>query len=147
MFVPSCESLLKALKIDRSALDGAGMVRVPGGLLKLLLQIALAATEFDEEGYLKENPDVGAAVARGNLESAHMHYIGYGYFEGRRGGGPDVDSHWYLEKYPDVALAVTEGRVKSPELHFNAIGGGEGRSPAAEYESEAAQWKLAIKGL
>jgi hypothetical protein len=146
MFVPPSESLLKALKINRSELDGAGMVRIPGGLLKLLLQIALAAAEFDEDGYLAENPDVAKAVAREEVESAHMHYVGYGYFEGRQGAGPAVDSAWYLEKYQDVASAVRDGRVKSADAHFRAIGGGEGRSPGADYETEATQWKLAIKG-
>jgi len=57
-----------------------------------------------------------------------------------------VDAEWYLGKYPDVGAAVKDGRVKSAEAHFLSIGGGEGRSPAAEYEAEAAQWKSAIKG-
>ncbi len=146
MFVPSAESLMNALNLDKSVLDRPGPIRVPAGLLKLLLQIAVAATEFDEDGYLRENPDVANAVSRGELESAHIHYIGFGYFEGRRGGGPAVDADWYLGKYPDVGAAVKDGRVKSAEAHFLSIGGGEGRSPAAEYEAEAAQWKSAIKG-
>jgi hypothetical protein len=146
MFVPSVESLMTALKQDKSALDRAGHVRVPTGLLKLLLQIAIAAADFDEERYLQENPDVAKAVARGEVESAHMHYVGFGYFEGRRGGGPAVDADWYLGKYPDVAAAVREGRVKSAEAHFLSVGGGEGRSPAADYEAEAVQWKSAIRG-
>jgi hypothetical protein len=146
MFVPSAQSLMNTLNLETSALDGPGPIGVPAGLLKLLLQIAVAAAEFDEDGYLRENPDVAGAVSRGELESAHMHYIGFGYFEGRRGGGPAVDAEWYLGKYPDVAAAVREGRVRSAEAHFLSVGGGEGRSPAAEYEADAAQWKSAIKG-
>ena len=138
---------MNSLNANKAMLDGGGQIKIPAGLLKLLLQIALAAAEFDEEGYLRENPDVAKAVARGEVESAHMHYIGYGYFEGRKGAGPSVDTAWYLGKYPDVAAAVKEGRVKSAEAHFLAIGGGEGRSPAPDYETEAAQWKLAIKGI
>jgi hypothetical protein len=138
--------LMNALNLDKSVLDGPGPIKVPAGLLKLLLQIAVAATEFDEDGYLRENPDVAKAVSRGELESAHIHYIGFGYFEGRRGGGPAVDTEWYLGKYPDVGAAVKDGRVKSAQAHFFSIGGGEGRSPAAEHEAEAAQWKSAIKG-
>lgn len=137
---------MSALNLDKSALDGSGQVKVPAGLLKLLLQIAIAAAEFDEDSYLRENPDVAKALSRGEVESALMHYIGFGYFEGRRGGGPAVDAEWYLGKYPDVAAAVRDGRVKSAEAHFLSIGGGEGRSPAADYEGEAAQWKSAIKG-
>ncbi|WP_271504863.1 hypothetical protein [Bradyrhizobium sp. CCBAU 11357] len=137
---------MNALNINKSVLDGNGQVKVPARLLKLLLQVALAAAEFDEDSYLRENPDVAKAIGRGDVESAHLHYIGFGYFEGRRGGGPTVDDDWYLAKYPDVAAAVKDGRVKSAEAHFESIGGGEGRSPAAEYEADAAQWKLAIKG-
>jgi hypothetical protein len=146
MFVPSVQSLMSALNQDKSALDEAGHVKVPTGLLKLLLQIAIAAADFDEERYLQENPDVARAVSHGEVESAHIHYVGYGYFEGRRGGGPAVDAEWYLGKYPDVAAAVKEGRVNSAEAHFLSIGGGEGRSPSADYEVEAVQWKSAIRG-
>ncbi len=146
MFVPSAESLMTALNINKSVLDGNGQVKVPARFLKLLLQVALAAAEFDEDSYLRENPDVAKAISRGDVESAHLHYIGFGYFEGRRGGGPAVDADWYLGKYPDVAAAVREGRIKSAEAHFHAIGGGEGRSPALEYEADAAQWKSVIKG-
>ena len=146
MFVPSVESLTNALNVNKSALEGSGTIKVPAGLLKMLLQIALAAAEFDEDGYLSENPDVAKAVSRGEVDSAHMHYIGFGYFEGRRGGGPAVDAQWYLNKYPDVAAAVKDGRVKSAEAHFLSIGGGEGRCPAEDYEADAAQWKSAIKG-
>jgi hypothetical protein len=146
MYVPSADSLMAALNASRADLNGSGRITVPAALLKLLLQIALATTEFNEQGYLDQNPDVAKAVAHGEIESAHMHYIGFGYFEGRQGGGPKVDHGWYLRNYPDVGHAVRDGRVKSAEAHFNSIGGGEGRSPAAEYEAEAAQWKKACKG-
>jgi hypothetical protein len=145
MFVPSADSLMAALNASRADLKGNGRIEVPAPLLKLLLQIALAATEFDEQSYLNQNPDVAKAIGRGEIESAHMHYIGYGYFEGRLGTGPVVDVDWYLAAYPDVAAAVREGRVKSAESHFNSIGGGEGRCPAADYETEAAQWKKALR--
>jgi hypothetical protein len=146
MYVPSADSLMTALNASRADLEGDGRIAVPAPLLKLLLQIALATTEFDEQGYLSHNPDVAKAIARGEIESAHMHYIGYGYFEGREGGGPKVDEGWYLRNYADVRDAVRDGRVKSAGAHFSSIGGGEGRSPAANYEVEAAQWKAAIKG-
>lgn len=144
MFVPSIESLAKTLKLESSALNGSGTVKIPAALLKLLLQIALAAGEFDEEGYLRENPDVEKAVARGEVESAHMHFIGFGYFEGRQGGGPEVDEQWYLMKYPDVAAAVRGGKIKSAADHFFAAGAGEGRSPNPDQEESALQWKKAL---
>lgn len=145
MFVPSVESLMSALNLDKSAVKGDGQIMVPARLLKLLLQIALATTDFNEDAYLRQNPDVAMAISRGEVESGRHHYIGFGYFEGRLGGGAAVDSRWYLSKYPDVAAAVKDGRVTSAEAHFHFIGGGEGRSPAPDHESEAAQWKAAIR--
>jgi hypothetical protein len=110
------------------------------------MQIALAATDFDEEKYLKANPDVAKAVARGEVENAHMHYIGFGYFEGRYGGGPEVDERWYLQRYPDVADAVRNGNLQSASDHFQAVGGGEGRSPNPDQEDNELQWKKALHG-
>jgi len=146
MFVPSIESLTNALNVDKSALNGDGTITVPAKLLRLLLQIALASSDFDEDTYLRQNPDVAKAISRNEIESARVHYIGFGYFEGRLGGCQAVDSTWYLSKYPDVAAAVKDGRVTSAEAHFHFIGGGEGRSPAPEYEPDAAQWKAALRG-
>jgi SAM-dependent methyltransferase len=39
--------------------------------------------EFDEDWYLKFYPDIGAAVARGDLPSGLKHYLAYGRQEGR----------------------------------------------------------------
>lgn len=145
MFVPSFEALCSVLKLDQAEFHGGGTVRIPAALLKLLLQIALTAAEFDEEGYLKANPDVAKAVERGEIESAYMHYIGFGYFEGRQGGGPAVDEKWYLQRYPDVANGIQVSQIASAAQHFYRIGAAEGRSPNAEQEYSAAQWKSAIR--
>ena len=145
MFVPSAESLLNALNLDEHSFEKSTTVQVPGTLLKLLLQIALVAADFDEEGYLMANPDVKKAIDKGTVESGHVHYIGFGYFEGRRGGGPTVNEKWYLTKYPDVADAVKAGLVRSADEHFHTIGAGEGRSPGPEYETDAMQWHEVIR--
>jgi hypothetical protein len=145
MFVPSAESLTAALNATKADLNGNGRIEVPARLLKLLLQIALAATEFDEKGYLEHNPDVAGAIACGDIESAHLHYIGFGYFEGRQGGGPVFDEDWYLSQYPDVSAAVRDGRVRSAAQHFHSTGGGEGRSPNVHQLEAAQQWKSALK--
>lgn len=145
MFVPSIEALSNKLNFDRSSLDQDGTVRVPAAMLKFLLQIALTAGEFDEGAYLKENPDVAEAVERGDIESAYIHYIGYGYFEGRSGGGPEVDEDWYLQKYPDVASGIRNAQVKSASQHFHRVGAAEGRSPSADQQDSATQWKRALR--
>jgi hypothetical protein len=147
MYIPPYESLLRSLNTSKSALENAKDVAIPVGLLKLLLQMAIACADFDEEGYLNANPDVRDAVSRGAIESGRLHYIGFGYFEGRKGGTVAVDEPWYLRKYPDVASAVRQGRVESATHHFNSIGAGEGRSPNAEQEDSAAQWKDALHGV
>ena len=115
---------MRSLNTSKSALEHVKDVTMPVGLLKLLLQVAIAYGDFDEESYLRSNPDVRDAINRGEIESGQLHYIGFGYFEGRKGVA--VDESWYLEKYPDVALAVKEGRVDSATRHFNSIGAGEG---------------------
>ena len=146
MYVPSYESLLRSLKTSKSDLQQTTDLRIPAGLLKLFLQLAIAYTDFDEERYLAANPDVQDAVSRGEIENGRLHYIGFGYFEGRNGGTPPVDESWYLREYPDVAAAVKSGRIESATHHFNSIGGGEGRSPSADQQDDAAQWKDAIYG-
>jgi hypothetical protein len=145
MFVPSAVSLLSALKIDQAVFENGGTVQIPVGLLKLLLQIALASSEFNEDDYLRENPDVAKAISSGQIDSAHLHYIEFGYFERRPDGSPEVDEDWYVEKYPDVAAAIREGRVRSAKHHFYTVGAGEGRSPNVEQMENAAQWKRALR--
>ena len=143
MYVPPYQSILRSLKTTNStARDDAG-ITIPLGLFKMLLQIAVANSDFDEELYFKENPDVRDAVSRGDIDSGHVHYIGFGYFEGRKGGNA-IDETWYLKQYPDVAAAVRNGQVRSASDHFHQVGGGEGRSPSADHEANAVQWKTAL---
>jgi hypothetical protein len=146
MYVPPYHALLRSLRTTKSAIDGAADITISVELLKLLLQLAIAQSDFDEEGYLQVNQDVRDAVARGQIASGRVHFIGFGYFEGRVGGGVDVDEKWYLRTYPDVAPAVKDGRVESARQHFNAIGAGEGRSPNADEVANASQWKKALHG-
>ena len=84
-------------------------------------------------------------MERGDIESAYMHYIGYGYFEGRSGGGPEVDEDWYLRKYPDVASGIRNAQVNSASQHFHRVGAAEGRSPSADQQDSATQWKRALR--
>jgi len=43
----------------------------------------VSATAFDEAGYLRLNPDVRAAIERGQFESGYSHYVIYGHAERR----------------------------------------------------------------
>lgn len=143
MYVPPYQSLLRALKIDSDLAQEGTTVTIPGALFKMLLQIALANSDFDEETYFRENPDVRAALQRGDIESAQDHFVGFGYFEGRK-GGTVVDEAWYLKKYPDVASGIKSGQISSAASHFSLVGGGEGRSPSSDHEAHAAQWKRVL---
>ncbi len=146
MFVPSYDSILKAIGTSRAALSSTKTVTIPVDLFKFLLQTTMVSSEFNEEGYLAANPDVADAVQKGAVESPRLHYIGYGYFEGRTGAMPKVDERWYLTNYPDVAAAVKAGDVSSGAEHFEIIGASEGRSPNAHHDVAAMQWKKALVG-
>ena len=91
MFIPPYEPLLKSIRTTKTDVERSGEVTIPASLLKLLLQMALAQVDFDEDSYLSANPDVRQAVQRGAIESGLLHFIGYGYFEGRSGGMAKVD--------------------------------------------------------
>lgn len=144
MYIPPFDSLLNALGATRKEFNRVDQITLPVPLLKILLQMANAASDFNEIGYLRENPDIAAAVKTGEIQSAKMHYIGFGYFEGRLGAIPEVDVPWYLESNPDVADAVEQQKVGSASEHFNVVGAGEGRSPSKKYETVAAQWKKVL---
>jgi hypothetical protein len=144
MYVPCFDSILRACGTDRSALNDASEVKIPLELLKFLLQTALVSSEFNEAGYLAANPDVAAAVRAGAIANARLHYIGFGYLEGRQGATPPVDERWYLATYPDVAEAVRTGQVGSAAEHFEIVGASEGRSPNPRQAEAALRWKRAL---
>ena len=106
--------------------------------------MTVASSDFNETGYLRDNPDIAAAVKTGKVQDARLHYIGFGYFESWTGATPEVDEGWYLRTYTDVANAVAAKTVASAAEHFRVIGASEGRSPNAFYVPAAEQWKKAI---
>jgi hypothetical protein len=144
MYVPPLESLYRHLVIPDLAFDREQQVQVPTKFLKIILQLAIAHCDFDERDYLDKNPDVRSVVDRGEIESGFVHYVGYGYFEGRRGGIPPVDEKWYKKQYPDVAAGIAAGKIKNATEHFYSIGAAEGRSPNQANEIDAAQWKKVL---
>lgn len=70
---------------------------------------------FDIGYYLKNNPDV-----RLSGDDPIMHYIYYGYKEGRD-PSPDFDGNYYCEKYSDL-------NGLNPLVHYSLYGVGEGRT-------------------
>jgi hypothetical protein len=144
MYVPPFGAILNNLGIDLQEFTTAESVRVPTSLLRFLLQLALVDSDFSEDTYLAENPDVANAVRTGKIEDPRLHYLGDGYFEGRTGGGGPLDEQWYLRTYKDVADAVAKGRVASAAEHFRSVGAAELRAPNALYEPDAVEWGKAF---
>jgi hypothetical protein len=144
MYVPPLESLLRALGVDRATYERSASISLPKEMFKFLLLLALESSEFNESGYLKENPDIPPAIRKGEIKDAREHYLGFGYFEGRTGATPPVDEAWYLANYKDVAQAVRQGEIISARDHFNTVGSAEGRSPSASYSPVADKWKKAL---
>jgi hypothetical protein len=145
MYMPPLNSILSRLGVSRDDFDNDRVLPIPAPLLRLLIQMALTSIDFNEDGYLAQNPDIKYAIRRKTIDSALLHYIGFGYFEGRLGATPEVDEAWYLRTYDDVAEATSSGKVGSAAEHFAIIGAAEGRSPNADYQAEARQWKHALQ--
>lgn len=145
MYVPPFDSLLTAIGMTQAEFDRSSHIMLPAELFKLLLQITIASGDFNEAGYLRENPDVASAVRAGKLADPRLHYVGFGYFEGRKGATPEVDEAWYLRTYSDVAEGIRSGKIASAAEHFRVIGASEGRSPNASNVAAAEQWKKALK--
>lgn len=86
-----------------------------------------AANYFDSKFYLKNNPDVLAAVERSEFTSAYDHFLKFGQFE-KRAPNTSFDATFYLTENPDVLAAVNQGTMKSAREHFVNFGVKEGRS-------------------
>ena len=80
------------------------------------LRLIRASELFDEEWYVRKNPDVKAA----GMDPAE-HYLLFGGFE-LRDPGPEFSSRWYLERYGDVKSAGI-----NPLVHYIRHGKREGR--------------------
>ena len=96
---------------------------------KLLLATKTLVSQnslFDEHYYLKEYPNVAAAVADGEFATGYDHYIKYGQYEGFS-PSPYWDESWYLQENPDVAAAVRAGTISSGFMHYYLYGQYENR--------------------
>jgi hypothetical protein len=145
MYFPPLKTFVDSLRIDPAALDSNARIPVPGKLLKLLLKMALTQGDFNAQSYLERNPDVRNAVQTGQVADALDHYIGYGYFEDRR-GATWVDPQYYTLKYPDVAAAIARGSVASAEEHYYSAGCREARFPNREAEADVVFWNKVLQG-
>jgi hypothetical protein len=85
---------------------------------------------FDEDAYLTQHPDVGAAVGAGRIASGLQHFLQFGQLERRAVSlrrVPDWPEDIYLALHPAVAQSVTEGTFSSGLEHYVRYGQFEGR--------------------
>jgi hypothetical protein len=143
MYIPHYDAILHAIGTSRKDLNGQTEITIPVSLFKHLFQIALVHSDFNLAGYLAENRDIQEAAKKGQVPDPKMHYVGFGFFEGRRGATPAVDEPWYRRTYPDIAAAIRKGDINSGSEHFNMKGGEEFRAPTADHVDDAKKWKKA----
>ena len=147
MYIPHYDAILHAVGTSREDLTRQTEITIPLSLFKHLLQIALVHGDFNLAGYLAENRDVQEAAKKGLVPDPKMHYVGFGFFEGRRGATPAVDESWYRRTYSDIAVAIRKGEIPSGSDHFNIKGAEEFRAPTAAHVDDANEWKKACSRI
>jgi len=91
--------------------------------------ITAQTTADPEAAFLAANPDVAAAVAKGDFTSGLEHYESFGKYEGRGATGYAslTKEDTYLANNLDVAQAVQSGQFASGLEHYLMYGLNEGR--------------------
>jgi hypothetical protein len=144
MYVPHLEAILKNIGVSREEFNQASTINIPTTLFRFLLQVVVASGDFDKTGYLAANKDIADAVQDGSVANPQLHYVQFGFFEGRTGATPAVNEGWYIKTYQDVGEAVRAGALASASEHFIIQGASEGRSPNEKLYVDATQWKTAF---
>ncbi len=145
IYVPHIDLLLQALRINRERLASKSKIAIDAKLLSALIRGLVAATPFSESFYLATYPDLAAAVASGDIGSAHRHFIEVGFFEGRFGAPPPVDEAFYSDTYADVAGAIAAADVTSGADHYMRSGAAEGRLPSARLTGAVESWLSVLR--
>jgi hypothetical protein len=84
---------------------------------------------FDEGYYLREYPNVAAAVNNGEFATGYEHFLQYGQYEGYI-PSPYWDywaNQWYEEENPDVAAWAAENHLTSAFMQYYNYGQYENR--------------------
>jgi hypothetical protein len=97
-------------------------------LIQLLRQV-IVGVEVNEQWYLNRYPDIAEAIEAGTVQSARLHFVNDGYFEGRLPFPIQVDERYYLGQNTGVADYVRKGMLESGQQHFDENGYMEGRLP------------------
>jgi hypothetical protein len=115
-------------------------------VLRILIGSAIlnSGAHFDEEMYLRNNPDVASAIRRGEWKDGLSHFALQGYFEGRRDASQRFSEKWYLEQNRDVADAINRGEWSSAENHYLSVGMYELRAPSQNALQDLDRWRAAL---
>jgi hypothetical protein len=92
---------------------------------------------FDDGYYVREYPNVAAAVNAGQFASGYDHFIKYGQYEGYT-PSPYWDywaNQWYEEQNPDVAAWATANHLTSAFMQYYDYGQYEGRGGLLYFNS------------
>jgi hypothetical protein len=126
-YLPPFEVLKSFLTI--SNVKGELMVSCSYENLLQMLRRVITGVEVDERWYLERYPDIADAIDRGVVQSARLHFINDGFFEGRMPFPIHVDERYYLSQNAGVAEYVRTGMLESGQQHFDENGYAEGRLP------------------
>ena len=115
--------------ITRSKVRGELRISCSYDDLLHMLRRLIAGIEVDEAWYLERYQDIAKAVHEGNIQSAQLHFVNHGYFEGRLPFPILVDERYYLTQNSGIADHVNRGILASGQQHFDENGYTEGRLP------------------
>ena len=111
--------------------------------IRKLIECAVLMHPVNEPEYLKDNPDVQAAILSGDLKNATQHYRVAGYYENRLPGRMDFDPDWYHSNYADIAQTFAPSQKKEMYEHYRSSGYIEGRAGRAEHLPTITYWREA----
>jgi hypothetical protein len=126
-YLPPFEVLKSFLTI--SNVKGELMVSCSYENLVQMLRRVISGVEVDERWYLERYPDIADAIEKGFVQSARLHFVNDGFFEGRLPFPIHVDERYYLSQNTGVAEYVRKGMLESGQQHFDENGYAEGRLP------------------
>lgn len=145
--LPNGRILLEGMgfSLERLQTGSKGAVSLP--ILKALLCAAASSLPFDEEFYLSTYPDIRKAHETGKIKDLRVHFVEFGYLEGRMGAPPEFDEDFYKTTYPDVAVAIAKGDVKSAFDHYVYAGAFEGRHASASAMEANRRWSELLRSV
>ena len=94
---------------------------------------------FDEAWYLKRNPDIAMAVAKGTIASGYAHWVVDGRIEGRSAPpgyneSLTFDEEFYRRAYPQAVAELASERALTLRHHYDTVGRLRGYLPNAAAE-------------